>query len=77
MNAVYTIWLREMKVFFRARSRLIGSLATPFFWLAILGTGLRSSFVLADIQVGNLVTVTAIEDDGILLALKVRVEAKK
>lgn len=54
MNAVYTIWLREMKVFFRARSRLVGSLATPFFWLAILGTGLRSSFALADIPVGYL-----------------------
>ncbi|HJH25973.1 MAG TPA: multidrug ABC transporter permease, partial [Methanophagales archaeon] len=24
-TAIYTIWLREMKRFFRARSRLIGS----------------------------------------------------
>ncbi|MEE8168494.1 MAG: ABC transporter permease [Candidatus Hydrothermarchaeales archaeon] len=44
MGAVSTIWLREMKLFLRARSRLLGSIATPFFWLAFVGIGFKSSF---------------------------------
>ncbi len=46
MGTVYTIWLREMKLFFRAKSRIVGSIATPFFWLAFVGMGLRSAFVI-------------------------------
>jgi len=42
--AVYTLWLREMKHFLRARSRFLGSLATPIFWLAFVGIGLSSTF---------------------------------
>lgn len=34
------MWKREMTRFFRAKSRIIGSLGTPFFFLAILGSGL-------------------------------------
>ena len=36
LNAIYIIWLREMKKFIRNRSRLVGSLAMPFFFLAFL-----------------------------------------
>lgn len=39
MNDIFTVWLREMIRFWRAKSRLIGSLAMPFFWLAIMGVG--------------------------------------
>ncbi len=46
MGAVATIWLREMKLYVRARSRLVGSIATPFFWLAFVGVGFRSAFRL-------------------------------
>lgn len=46
MDAVATIWLREMKLYVRARSRLVGSIATPFFWLAFVGIGFRSAFRL-------------------------------
>ncbi|HOV82153.1 MAG TPA: ABC transporter permease [Methanothrix sp.] len=39
LNAIYSIWLREMLRFFRLKSRLIGSIASPFFFLAFLGIG--------------------------------------
>ncbi len=46
INTVYTMWLREMLRFWRSKSRIIGSLATPLFFLIILGTGFSSSFQL-------------------------------
>ena len=45
-TAIYTIWLREMKKFVRSRSRIVGNIAMPFFFLAFLGTGLSSTFSL-------------------------------
>lgn len=38
-TAVYVLWLREMKRFLRAKSRIIGALAMPLFFLAFLGMG--------------------------------------
>jgi ABC-2 type transport system permease protein len=38
-SAIYTLWLREMKRFFRAKSRVIGSLGMPLFFLAFMGRG--------------------------------------
>ena len=38
-SAVYVLWLREMKRFIRAKSRIVGSLMQPFFFLAFLGLG--------------------------------------
>lgn len=38
-TAVYVMWLREMKRFTRAKSRIIGSLAMPLFFMAFLGLG--------------------------------------
>ncbi|VVB88495.1 ABC-2 type transporter [uncultured archaeon] len=46
LNTIYTMWLREMLRFWRSKSRIIGSLATPFFFLIILGAGFSSSFQL-------------------------------
>ncbi len=40
-NAIYVLWLREMKRFMRAKSRIIGALAMPLFFLAFLGLGFR------------------------------------
>jgi ABC-2 type transport system permease protein len=37
--AIYMLWLREMKRFSRAKSRIIGSLIMPLFFLAFLGLG--------------------------------------
>ncbi len=41
-NAIYVLWLRDMKRFMRARSRIIGMLAMPIFFLLGLGLGLGS-----------------------------------
>jgi ABC-2 type transport system permease protein len=38
-TAVYVLWLREMKRYVRAKSRIIGSLMQPLFFLAFLGLG--------------------------------------
>ncbi len=43
-QTIYTMWLREMLRFWRSKSRIIGSLATPLFFLVILGAGFSSSF---------------------------------
>jgi ABC-2 type transport system permease protein len=52
LNAVYVIWLREMKKFGRNRSRLVGSLAMPFFFLAFLGGGLSSFISIPGLPAG-------------------------
>ncbi len=41
-QVLYVLWLREMKRYFRARSRIIGSLGMPFFFLLFLGTGFKN-----------------------------------
>ncbi len=42
-RATYIIWLRDMKRYFRDRSRIIGSLGSPIIFIFILGVGLGSS----------------------------------
>lgn len=39
--AIYVLWLREMKRFVRAKSRIVGALAFPLFFLAFIGLGFR------------------------------------
>ncbi len=46
INDIYTIWLREMKRFVRARSRLITSFVQPIVWLAFIGVGFGSSVAM-------------------------------
>ncbi len=41
-NAIYVLWLREIKKFVRSKSRIIGMLGMPLFFLAFLGFGFRS-----------------------------------
>lgn len=43
LTAIYVLWLREMKRFFRAKSRIIGTLAMPLFFLAFLGLGFSNT----------------------------------
>lgn len=40
-TAIYVLWLREMKRFLRAKSRIVGALAMPLFFLAFMGLGFR------------------------------------
>jgi len=44
MIAVYTLWLREVKKYFRSKSRIIGSLGQPILFLVALGFGLGPIF---------------------------------
>jgi len=39
--AIYVLWLRELKRLIRAKSRIVGALAMPLFFLAFLGMGFR------------------------------------
>lgn len=52
LYAVYSIWLREMLRFFRLKSRLFGSIASPFFFLAFLGIGFGNGASLPGIPEG-------------------------
>ena len=50
ISDAYTIWLREIIRFFREKTRVIGSLGMPFFFLAILGSGLGSNFQVQNFE---------------------------
>ncbi|MBN2014753.1 MAG: ABC transporter permease [Candidatus Altiarchaeota archaeon] len=43
--AVYVLWLRELKRFYRSKSRIIGSLVVPLFFLVFLGFGFTKTAV--------------------------------
>jgi len=40
-TAIYVLWLRELKRIMRAKSRIVGALAMPLFFLAFLGLGFK------------------------------------
>jgi len=40
MNTIYILWLRQLKRYFRSKSRIIGSLGQPLLFLVALGFGL-------------------------------------
>src|SRR2546428_13758541 len=42
-DKIYALWLREIKVFLREKSRLVASTFTPLLWLFVIGTGFGSS----------------------------------
>lgn len=42
--AIYILWLRQIKRYFRSKSRIIGSLGQPILFLVALGFGLSSVF---------------------------------
>jgi ABC-2 type transport system permease protein len=47
VNAVYILWLRQLKRYFRSRARMIGSLGQPTLFLLALGFGLGPTFARA------------------------------
>jgi ABC-2 type transport system permease protein len=44
LQAIYVLWLRQMKRFLRAPSRIVGNIVQPLFLLLILGFGLGVAF---------------------------------
>jgi ABC-2 type transport system permease protein len=44
MKKIYILWLRQLKKYFRSRSRIIGSLAQPLLYLVALGYGFGAVF---------------------------------
>jgi len=44
MSIIYILWLRQLKRYFRSRSRIIGALGQPLLFLLALGFGLGSVF---------------------------------
>jgi len=40
LSGIYAMWYREIRVFFREKSRIVGSIANPLFFLLIFGGGL-------------------------------------
>jgi ABC-2 type transport system permease protein len=44
MIAIYTLWIREIKKYFRSKSRIVGSLGQPILFLIALGFGLGPVF---------------------------------
>jgi ABC-2 type transport system permease protein len=47
VNAVYILWLRQLKRYFRSRARMAGSLGQPTLFLLALGFGLGPTFARA------------------------------
>jgi ABC-2 type transport system permease protein len=47
MPTIYIMWLRELKRYFRSKSRMLGSLGQPLLFLLALGYGLGSVFQAA------------------------------
>ena len=54
MDIVYTIWLRNIKRYMRSKSRMIGSLGQPIFFLLVLGYGLNSVVKIPGVTQGYL-----------------------
>ena len=44
MNTIYILWLRQVKKYFRSRSRIVGSLAQPILYLVAFGYGFGSIY---------------------------------
>ena len=44
MSAIYILWLRQVKRYFRARARILASLGQPLLFLLALGFGLGPIF---------------------------------
>src|ERR1700756_4825908 len=47
MNAIYILWLRELKKYTRSRAQIVASLGQPLLYLLVLGFGLGPVFAKA------------------------------
>ncbi len=46
LRVSYAIWLREVKLFFRERTRIVGAIGQPLLYLLIVGQGIASGLTL-------------------------------
>ena len=44
MTAIYVLWLREVKKYFRSRTQVIASIGQPLLYLLVLGFGMGPVF---------------------------------
>ena len=44
MSTLYILWLRQVKKYFRSKSRIIGSLGQPALFLIVFGFGFGSIY---------------------------------
>ncbi len=49
LNALYTLWLREIKRFVRDRARVIISFVQPLLWLVVFAAGFGARLLIPDI----------------------------
>jgi len=47
MRVIYTLWMRQLKRFFRAKSRMVGAIGQPLLFLVALGYGIGSIYAKA------------------------------
>src|SRR6266536_2908412 len=47
MNAIYILWLRELKKYTRSRAQIVASLGQPLLYLLVLGFGMGPVFAKA------------------------------
>ena len=57
LRGIYAIWLRELKVFRREKSRIVSSLITPMLWLFVVGGGIGAT--VGEIETGDCEPVEA------------------
>jgi ABC-2 type transport system permease protein len=50
ISGILAIWYRELKVFWREKSRLIGAIVTPVLWLLLFGGGLGSAISITGVN---------------------------
>ena len=65
--STYVMWYRQVKRFVRAKSRLIGSIAQPLFWMLFFGLGFTSALTFQGYRVFNSMSYMSFLIPGIIL----------
>jgi len=65
LQAIYVLWLRQIKKFFRAKSRLVANFVQPFFFLMFLGFGFsfisfEGNFSYIDFLAPGIITMSVV-----------------
>ncbi len=65
--STYVMWYRQVKRFIRARSRLVGSIAQPLFWMLFFGLGFTSALTFQGYRAFNSMNYMSFLIPGIIL----------